>query len=370
MSADPAMNLISQLSPPTFYRNTFQRVIAHLLFWSVYITYVTIDASWGERDYFDFTQIHKVWSYIPLMVGAVYANLYFGMPRYLFKRRYGMYALFLIMLVLCYAVVARVIWYAFWIPWDKAHGDYWFGMQEDRLFIPIRIARNAFRLYPVLALTMLIKVLKNSYDREMTLRISEAERHKAELSYLRTQIHPHFFFNTLSSLYSLTMKKSAQAPDIVLRLSEMMRYIVYESDVRSSSLQSEIDQLNNYATIEELRFGDRMEYSIQSSGAIQGKRISPLLLLPFVENAFKHASADEGEKSWVTIDIKVSGEQLFFAVENSVAKGNQQRSRPGIGLENVRKRLTLCYPGAYQLRINPGDQTYSIFLNLELHEKD
>jgi LytS/YehU family sensor histidine kinase len=241
-------------------------------------------------------------------------------------------------------------------------------IEPKMFFVPIRIARNAFRLYPVLALTMLIKVFKNSYSKEKQLRVAQDEKHKAELLNLRSQIHPHFFFNTLSSLYTLTVRKSDKAPDVVMRMSGLMHYMLYETTSDLVMLEDEITQLKNFIAIEELRFGDRVDSSLQYSGDIKGKKISPLILLPFVENAFKHSLVNETNTAWVTIDIKVSGPELFLTIENSVSQPVGPMLPGGIGLANVKRRLSLSYPERHHLVIRHNDEIFSVQLMLKLDE--
>ncbi|MBT1706552.1 sensor histidine kinase, partial [Chryseosolibacter indicus] len=324
-----------------------RRTILHAGFWILYFIYETINASWAANDRFDFYQIHKVWANFPLTMAVVYINFYVLMPRYLYPKKYMAYALSMIGLIVSWALVTRYIGYRFWLPWDKTHMPAQYLAEPKNFFVPIRIARNAFRLYPVLALTMLIKVLRNSYSKEKQLRVAQDEKHKAELSNLRSQIHPHFFFNTLSSLYTLTVKKSDKAPDVVMRMSGLMHYMLYETTSDLGLLEDEITQLKNFVAIEELRFGDRIDSSFQYSGDLNGKKISPLILLPFVENAFKHSLINEANKAWVTIDIKVSGNDLFLTVENSMSAPMELSPRQGIGLANVKARLSLSYPGRH-----------------------
>ena len=360
--------------------NKPKRIGIHLLFWIIYILYETVNASWGEQDRFDFSQIHKVWANVPLTIGVVYLNLYVLMPRYINARKYGRYGLSLVAVVVAYALVTRLIGYLYWLPWDRQHAYHHYVTEPKQLLVPIRIARNSFRLYPILALSMLIKVLRDSYGKEKQLRIAQSERHQAELSFLRAQIHPHFFFNTLSSLYALTLKKSELASDVVIRLSALMRYMLYQTNAESVLLEDEIAQLNNYIALEQLRFADRIECSFQCSGQVKAKRIGPLLLLPFIENAFKHSLSGELDKAWVIVTIKVRGDQLFVYVENSTAEasgiaeasGTAQPpgSNPGqgIGLINVRKRLALSYPGRHELFIKHEQNTFSVKLKLQLEQ--
>lgn len=348
--------------------NKPKRIGLHFLFWLVYVLYETLNASWSEQDKLDFSQIHKVWANVPLTVGVVYLNLYGLMPRYLNAKKYLRYGLALAVVVVAYALATRFIGYRYWLPWDQRHAYHQYVTEPKYFLVPIRIARNSFRLYPILALTMLIKVLRDSYGKEKQLRIAQSERHQAELSFLRAQIHPHFFFNTLSSLYGLTLKNSDRASDVVMRLSDLMRYMLYETNAESVLLEDEIAQLNNYIALEQLRFADRIEYSFQSSGEVKGKRIGPLLLLPFVENAFKHSLSRELHKAWVIITIKVRDDQLFVFVENSVTQAPGSCSGQGIGLTNVRKRLALSYPGRHELSITQEHNTFSVNLKIQLQE--
>jgi len=152
-------------------------------------------------------------------------------------------------------------------------------------------------------------------------------------------------------------------------MSGLMRYMLYETNSECVPLEEEITQLKNYIAIEEIRFGDRVEYSFQSSGPIAGKVISPLLLLPFVENAFKHSLRNEMAKAWITITIKVSGHHLYFLAENSVPGQAETNPNPGIGLDNVKKRLALSYPD-HELVIRKENNTFSANLTLRLDEEN
>jgi signal transduction histidine kinase len=344
----------------------FNRIGLHILFLLLYFTYDTLNTAWGENDSLNFTQVHKVLTNIPLMIAAIYFNLYVLMPKFLYQKKYVAYMLSMVALLLVWGLLTRFIGYQFWLAWDKENMPEKYLTEPKHYFVPIRITRNAFRIYPVLALTMLIKVLRDSYKKEKQLRLAEWERHRAEITNLRAQIHPHFFFNTLSSLYSLTLQKSDKAPDVVMRLSGLMHYVLYETSSDHVLLEDEIAHLRDFARIEELRFGDRLDFSFQYSGDIQGKKISPLLLLPFVENAFKHSLSNEVNAAWITIDMKVSGKQLFFTVENSMTDSKTSKPHKGIGLENVRKRLSFSYPGRHELNIQEDGKVFSVHLRIDM----
>jgi LytS/YehU family sensor histidine kinase len=180
---------------------------------------------------------------------------------------------------------------------------------------------------------------------------------------LKAQINPHFFFNTLNSLYSLALARSGQSAAVVLRLSDLMRYMLYEASANTVLLKDEITYLENYISIEEMRFADRLDLSFQYSGDIAGKSISPLLLLPFIENAFKHGIEDSS--GWITIDLKVIDHRLYMKVENSFT-APAKAQKPGLGLPNAKKRLELAYPGKYELHISQNDDIYSVELMIQL----
>ncbi|HEX3386090.1 MAG TPA: histidine kinase [Mucilaginibacter sp.] len=170
-------------------------------------------------------------------------------------------------------------------------------------------------------------------------------------------------FNTLNSLYALTLKRSQQASRVVLRLSDLMHYMLYEASANKVQLKNEIKYLEDYISIEQMRFAERLELSFQYSGDIEGKLIAPLLLLPFVENAFKHGIEDDS--GWVTINLQVVKNCLFFKIENS-CKGISKQKGKGLGLSNVRRRLELIYPTKHELAINHSKGVFEAELQIDL----
>ena len=363
--------------------------MAHILFWMVYIIYELIDQGWSNKDSMGIMDsmdsiviqyTPQIWTDTLLTILIVYVNLYFLMPRYFRSRQYVRYTAGLFILMLAGGFLSRYLTYLIWIPWDKTHCPKDYAMEAKNFFIPLRILRNSIEFYPIVAVTMLLKIGNNSFKNEKRLREMEQEKFNAELNFLKAQIHPHFFFNTLNSLYALTLKKSERSPEMVLRLSDLMHYVLYETNAHFVPLATDIKHLKNYIGIEELRFGDRLELSFQYSGDIEGKLIAPLVLLPFVENAFKHGLRNETEKAWIIIDIKVSGNKLYFKAENSCGintgelgkdlKGEIAHNGKGLGLVNVRRRLELNYPGKHELHIESGDAFFRVDLKLQLDEQN
>lgn len=348
-------------------RINIRRVGNHLLFWTVYTLYEFFNYSWDNRMGLEFRYAVYLWTDIPLMAILVYTNLYGLMPRYFYTRRYVLYIGLLITAMLAAGVCCWFMAVHVWLPWLHAHSlpDAMFG--EAPL---VCILQNFIELYPVMALTMLLKIRNNDYTNEKRLRAIEHEKFNAELNSLKAQLHPHFFFNTLNSIYSLTLKRSEQSPAIVLRLSELMHYILYEANGATVLLENDLHHLKNYIGIEQTRFADRLDLSFQYSGDIEQKTIVPLLLLPFVENAFKHSLVNELDKAWITIDLKVSGTQLFFKTANTYQSPAAAPTHTGVGLNNVRRRLELTYPGRHELHIAQQENVFTVDLKLQLYEPD
>ncbi len=192
---------------------------------------------------------------------------------------------------------------------------------------------------------------------------------QSELKFLKSQINPHFLFNTLNSLYALTLKKSDQAPEIVLKLSEMMRYMLYDCNEKQVSLQKEVAYMTNYLELEKLRHGKKMDINVEINGEIEDQYIAPLLFIPFIENCFKHGISNRIEGGYVNIKLDITTTDIRILVENSkspmMPNASGKRSG-GIGLINVKRRLELLYPTQYELDIEATPTIYRVILSLKL----
>jgi two-component system, LytTR family, sensor kinase len=191
----------------------------------------------------------------------------------------------------------------------------------------------------------------------------------SELKFLRSQINPHFLFNTLNSLYALALKKSDEAPEMIIRLSEMMRYMLYECNVRLVPLEKEIQYIKNYIEFEKIRLGRKVEIKLSMEGEFEEIMITPLLLIPFVENAFKHGADHMLDNGLIDIKITVENNILnLYVMNNKIEKAifHEKKKSGGIGLENVRKRLELLYPQNHLIELVEDDVTYKVFFSLDL----
>lgn len=198
--------------------------------------------------------------------------------------------------------------------------------------------------------------------REHQLR---AEKSEAELRALRAQIHPHFLFNTINNLYALARVKSDKTAPVALKLAQLMRYVLYESQKPMVSLEQEMQLIRDYTELEKLRFDEgRLDLVLDFEASEPQRGIAPLLLLPLVENAFKHGAGEQEDGAFVHLELRQKKETLYFKVLNSRVEQNENE-QPGIGLSNLKQQLGLLYPNHYTLDITSTERTFQVVLQLD-----
>lgn len=219
-----------------------------------------------------------------------------------------------------------------------------------------------------------LKFLKVWYIKQQENVTLTRENAVAELQLLKAQVHPHFLFNTLNNIYSFTLSKSSSAGDLIEKLSAILQYMILEGEKAIVPLDKEIQMLLDYISLEEVRYGDRLDITTNVYGEMENKFIAPLLMIPFVENAFKHGSSKLLNNPKVRLSIRVEHDNLFFELMNNKPLDTEQSSKPngkgGIGLKNARKRLELLYPGQHQLKIESTESTFFVKLKITIVEGD
>jgi LytS/YehU family sensor histidine kinase len=194
----------------------------------------------------------------------------------------------------------------------------------------------------------------------------EKEKMLSELAMLKSQINPHVLFNNLNSIYSLSIRKSEETPKAIVMLSELMRYVLYDSSAEQISLDKEVEHLQNYIDLQKIRLKNNRQVTFVTEGELESKKIEPMLLEPFVENAFKHGDIFRKEGN-ICIRLKAAGKDLHFLVQNTVSlNGHVKDKHSGIGLKNIEKRLELLYPDRHQLNIEQNDDCFKVDLKLRL----
>jgi two-component system, LytTR family, sensor kinase len=321
-------------------------VLFHIIFWLVYCIanaylWYTFDKNYNELTFYGLTRL-------PIKMAAVYIN-FFLLSQFFFKKKYPAF-LFLFLLNLV-----------------------WSGALQTYISSPGLINFKKFTQYflpvgSVVIVSSSLIIIRQFFIQIRESKQLEIEKIQTELNFLKTQLQPHFLFNTLNNIYSLTFDNCQLAGKSILQLSGLLRYMIYESESARVDLQKEIRHLQDYIELEKMRFASRMELSFNISGNASGKKIVPILLIPFLENAFKHASNKINDKIWVTIDLIVKDDTLNFTVENSVfSEGKTQMpdALRGIGIGNVRRRLSLSYE-TYILDTGLKENHYHSFLQIPL----
>jgi LytS/YehU family sensor histidine kinase len=194
----------------------------------------------------------------------------------------------------------------------------------------------------------------------------EKERTNTELELLKAQLQPNFLFNTLNNLHTMVLEKSDKAPDMLMRLSSLLNYVLYECKTPEVPLEKEVSVIRDYIALEQKRYGSRLEVSLSFTGPIEGKLVAPMLFQPFVEHAFNGDPRGEMERVWMSIELSIKNEQLFFRVVNSLSADGRDPGAEGIGVTNVRKRLELLYPGRFNLEQEVVEEVFITSLIIEL----
>lgn len=335
----------------------------HVLFWTVVVVFYV--AYFGRSAGAYGRTLLFVGLLLPVTVATTYIFLYVLIPRYLLRRRYVRFALYsaytLVGSVYLELVVVALVFIFV--------ADYELGAMDPA-------SRNVLDLAVGMYLVVFVAVAANLVERWYAVQAArerlerarleaELKLKEAELERLKAQIQPHFLFNMLNTLYALTLEQSEAAPDMVLRLSAMLDYVLYRGAAPRVVLDAEIEYLEHYVALERLRYGDRVAVSFSTSGPTASTLVAPLLVLPFVENAFKHGVGRAPGAAWIRLDLAVEDGVLRARVANS--KGPEPDAETtGIGLANVRQRLDLLYPGAYTLRIDDDGDAFRVDLELRL----
>ncbi len=239
-----------------------------------------------------------------------------------------------------------------------------------------RVAINTFLfVLPLvtggLALGAIVKIFRAVAKNRLDAALTEASGSKAELQLLQSQLSPHFLFNTLNNLYGLSLSRHEKLPDMLLKLSDLLRYSVYEAGAATVTLRDEWKYINDYVDFERLRLGERLELQMDMPNEREGQvRLAPMLLIVPVENAFKHARDTAADKIRISIGVQLWGDSILFSVTNSFAGNEQAASQvnrhSGFGLANLRKRLDLLYPGKHSLDIGSADNEFRVHLQLKI----
>jgi len=331
--------------------STFFHWLFHIVFWTLWISFPFFtDPGDENKKQFAIAAIPIVLSNIPLFL----LNSDWLIPKIYGKKGIGYYLLGLAILLLFFLVIQLYLreWF---VPAPFIHRNW-------------DIMDNLSHVLFVASLSTGYGFLRYFLKKENLARAEKEAHLQSELSFLRSQISPHFFFNVLNSIVYLIRSKSELAEPVTIKLSELMRYMLYQSSETQVALSQELTYLENYIDLQRVRFEEDVLINFDIKGVVQNRVIEPMLLIPFVENAFKHGIGMVIDPI-IEVQIKVEDTHLQLKVYNKITpeRKKQKNDSSGIGLQNVKRRLDLLYPDAHQLQINQTKEFFEVMLDLDLN---
>lgn len=340
-------------------RWNWERVSRHLAYWLLWgIFFVTVNKLTEEE--------HDLWRWIafegvvlPIKISSTYIIAYALMPRFLYRKRYVTFGLSTMLVALFFAALLYGLYASLINPVIMEYPEHY----------PVaEFLYKGVDLVYIASFVLGIKFFQNHLHEQARSQAIFQQKVEAELKYLRNQIQPHFLFNTLNNIYGMILSNDPHAADYVVRLSDLLSYILYESDRETIALSKEIEILDSYIELERLRYDRKLDFHYTKTNISGPLSIAPLLLVPFVENAFKHGPAKEEKQSFMDIQLEVQHEILYFSVENSYSSQVvTPKIQSGIGLKNIQKRLALLYSDKYTLTITQ-EETFKVALMIDLRD--
>ncbi len=342
--------------------NKSQKLKLYTLYWLGYILLFSMIQGLPEGDFI--MAWRNEWCSVLPKIFFVTIIVEFLMPNFLFKKKTAFFIGCYILLILIFAFFQRLIDNYIILRYYMT-----FWKIEPLLSAPVFLY-NVSKLQFVVTMPLAFKLSYHLAEERNKIQTILSEKLQAELSSLRNQFHPHFLFNVLNSLYSKIISKSDDSAEIVLKISDLLRFSIYDVNNKSISLSKEINYLKNYISLQQLRFENQLQLSFSLYGNIDNHFIEPFLILPFIENSYKYC-LDENNQGWITIAISVNDNWLAVKIENSLPVHHnaiQDNVNSGIGIANVKRRLELLYPGKHVLTIK--NETVSFFVSLKIKVKD
>lgn len=344
------------------------------IFWGGYFLYewlanAAMDSMYGN----DFIQACL---YTSITFVAAWITLHWIILRYFLPvRRKGAWWI-LAASVVSFTLARRI--FSYYIVYKHFRPEYYHVVPY--FYFP-KILGEGVWMYLVIGGSIMLYFMKAWYEQQRLAESLKREKAVAQLELLKSQVHPHFIFNTLNNIYSLSIHRDPRTPDLIHRLSSLLSYMLYESKDTVIPVAKEIEYISNYVELQKIRYSDRLDVSVNIFGSLESFYVTPLLLLPLMENCFKHGVSNEVENSWIRMDVERTGEWLAVKLENSRAAANGHAvaenghavaenglavaENGGIGLTNVRHRLEILYPGEHEFKTMSEEQSFLAVLRIK-----
>jgi len=354
---------MNDMNTLTEKKNIGMTIFFHLAGW---LLFICLPVLFGfQNNNFNWHGLARFFTHLPLVVILFYLNYFILIPRLFTTGKYWWYAICVVLILILMGFLHELIDHLVKIDLQEH-----ISHRLPRGPRPYRLISffGVFNGLIALAVSTSVRITNELVKNEKQRKELENQRLQSELSFLKSQVNPHFLFNTLNNIYSLSLGRSERAPEAIMKLSQLLRYMLYETDDKNVSLDKEIAHIEDYIALQRMRLTDDVKVTLDKKGNLEGKHIEPLLLIPFVENAFKHGIHPK-YPSFINISVSIEGDVFLFKVVNSVvplAAAQPKDKNSGIGLNNVAKRLNLLYPDRFELDTKITEKEYAVSLKINL----
>jgi LytS/YehU family sensor histidine kinase len=331
-----------------------RRWVIHLFFWILVLSFYVI--FFGRRNNNYFQTFFFVGLLMPVTIATTYLLNYYLVPRYLMKERYGLFLLYFLYALIVSLFGEMMIAMLTFLLIAESNMK---AMSPASVDIFFMLAALLVVVFMGMGIKMVLHWRSSKEDYQKLMR----DKVEVELRFLKSQLHPHFLFNTLNNLYYLALEKSDKTPGAILALSELLDYVLHETKSQFISLEKELKQVENYIALESLRYEDRLTVNVIVDGNVKGKRIVPMMLITLIENSFKHGVTQTINKAWIKLQLSVEENKISMHLENSI-KTKIQTKGNGVGLRNLQSQLDLLYGDRGQLKIENGQELFIVRLEL------
>jgi sensor histidine kinase YesM len=333
----------------------------HLVLWVLVLLFFTQFLKFQTDDF------NKIINFslllMPVTIGTTYTTIYYLIPKHLLTKQYFLFFLHGVYLAIISAYLITLSIYGGLFFFYHLRADEMLPISKSLILVFIGVYTIVFIASAFSLERQNQSTITKNKELENQLLERELKLNAQKLDYLKMQIHPHFLFNTLNTIYGFSLQKSNHAPDMILKLSNLLDYLLYQVNDSLVELKQEVEHIQDYIALEKLRFQDVLKVDFKIEGEGQSVLIAPMLMLPFVENAFKHGNVRNGFLE-IKINLQVKKEVLCFSIYNSIDKNLGRNNKVGIGLKNIKSRLALLYKDAYDLKIAIDDDFFRVDLHL------
>lgn len=335
------------------------QVAMHLIFWCAVLLFFTYLFGAGSKSYQD-TLLFSLFL-MPITIATTYVSIYKLIPDYLITKRYflfGLYSLYTLV-VSSYLIMLSIFFSLIYLA--NFEYDAMNPLTKNILLVTTVVYLFIFIVSAFKLLKLNIQQIEKTNVLERKFLETQLKLKEQELNYLKMQIHPHFLFNTLNTIYGFALKKADETPEMILKLSNLLDYLLYQADKPFVLLKEEVNHIKDYLALEKMRFHETLQVSISEENITGQQQIAPMLFIPFVENSFKHGQIKNGILN-VSISVIVKNDTILFTIANST--NDNHKEEDGIGLANIKKRLELIYKSTYQLTIENEPESYKVNLSI------